>query len=354
MRRVLIALVLVLAATTPVSGRADPGSAEAARTEAQYRDAVIRARRLRSDAEDLARRIRRAEAQLAALPDTGDAATAAQRAALAAAGRREAEALQELARAGAPLTRLLGALQTLTRHPPPPLLVSTRTATDTVRATLVLRALVPPLEARTATARARRDAMVTERRRLALGSERLFVSESEDGDQRAELQTRLEADRGRHAVLSAEAAQAERQAQALARRLTALHVAVPHVPEAATPPLRLPGGRATLVAPVAGPPDVQFGQGSTGWHWQADGRAVVAPLSAMVLHAGPLEGWGLVVILDAGPGWRVVVAGLATLEVDSEQRVAAGARLGMGGPDQAVILELRREEIPIDPSPWMD
>jgi septal ring factor EnvC (AmiA/AmiB activator) len=72
-----------------------------------------------------------------------------------------------------------------------------------------------------------------------------------------------------------------------------------------------------------------------------------------VAYAGPLSGWGHVVILDLGPGWRVVVSGLDEVSVDVGARVADGAVLGRTGEDGEVAFELRRDERPVDPAPWL-
>jgi len=354
MRHILPVLGLLVLAAGPVSGQAPVRQDAAAEVEARYRDAVIRARRLEADLAALDRRIAATEARLEQQPAEGDEAVLLQRRQLAAAGRLEMRALEELALAKGPLSRVLGALQTLTRHPPPPLLVSSDTAVDTVRAAVLMQALIEPLTEAVDTADRRRAAVVAERRALALKSERLFVTDSEAGDRRASGETRLAADRARRATLGAEAARARREAEALANRLRTRGVPIPVVPPSQTPTLRLPEGRSHLLAPVEGPPSTRFGGGSTGWQWQAAGQQVVSPLAAEVIHAGPLEGWGRVVMLDAGPGWRVVLSGLASLDVAAGDRVRAGQALGRGATDLPVLMELRRDELPVDPSPWMD
>ncbi|MEH6698881.1 MAG: peptidoglycan DD-metalloendopeptidase family protein [Brevundimonas sp.] len=356
MRRTLLMVALMFGMVGPVSGQSAtrPDPEAVAQTQAQYRDAVIRARRIETDVAALDRRIASTEASLERQPAAGDETVVLQRRQLDAAGRLEARALEELALAKGPLTRVLGALQTLTRHPPPPLVVPTQEAIDTVRAAVLMKALVEPLTDQVDRADRRRAAVVAERRAIALRSERLFVSESQTGDRQATLQSRLVSDRARRATLRAEAQRARREVAALESRLRAAGAAVPDVPVSQTPALRLPNGRDTLLAPVEGPPSARFGKGSTGWQWRAPGQAVVAPLEAEVIHAGPLDGWGQVVILDAGPGWRVVLSGLAARDIATGDRVQAGQRLGLGHDSLPVMLELRREELAVDPSPWLD
>ena len=59
------------------------------------------------------------------------------------------------------------------------------------------------------------------------------------------------------------------------------------------------------------------------------------------------------VVLDLGPGWRAVVAGLESVDIQGDARVADGQTLGRSGPDGDVYFELRRDERPIDPGPWL-
>ena len=84
-----------------------------------------------------------------------------------------------------------------------------------------------------------------------------------------------------------------------------------------------------------------------------DSAEVRAPAAGRVAFAGPLSGWGQVVILDLGPGWRAVISGLDEVAVEVGASVADGQTLGRTGPDGEAAFELRRDERPIDPAPWL-
>ena len=157
------------------------------------------------------------------------------------------------------------------------------------------------------------------------------------------------------AVLKADAERAERASAALETRIRDLGGRPASVArsEDAQPAMRLPAGRARLTPPVAGSPSARFGRGSSGWRWPSSSGPIAAPAAATVDYAGPLSGWGQVVILDLGPGWRAVVAGLDDVSVAPGDRITDGQALGTGAPGGEVYLELRREDRPVDPAPYL-
>lgn len=325
--------------------------------QARYRDEQVRARRLRADAEAAQGEIRALDRELAGLRRdvaADDQELSAQRERLRALGRREAAVVAELAQARDGQMRLMSALQLMSRRPPPPLLVPADRAIDTVRAAILMKAMAPDLRRRADILVARQAEVARVRRLAVLSSERLMTTESAQGDRRAEIEQLSARRTALVAVLRADAERAEAAAEALEARIRALGgrpVAAATPTDA--PASRLPAGRSRLTSPVAGAPIARFGQGSQGWRWTAPATPVAAPAGARVDHAGPLSGWGQVVILDLGDGWRAVVAGLDTVEVEAGQRVADGQSLGRAEAGGEVYLELRRGDRPVDPAPFL-
>ena len=355
MRRLPLALLFVLTAL-PVAAAA-PRTDEVARLQAEFRDERARALRLRAEAADAALAITRLERELAALGAdvaAGDTAISAQRARLRQLSTREAALVAELARTRGRQTRLLSALQMMSRRPPPPLLVPADKAVDTVRAAILMRAMAPALQARAQGLADRQAEVVRVRRLSALDSERLFTTESDRGDRRAELEALSARKTALQAVLDAEALAAERATRVLEARLRSLGADVPAAAAETEPAAtRLPAGRSRLTPPVPGPPSQRFGAGSHGWRWRVDGVEISAPAAGRVAFAGPLSGWGQVVVLDLGTGWRAVISGLDALTVETGARVTDGQALGRAGEDGEIAFELRRDERPIDPAPWL-
>ncbi|MGZ9115139.1 MAG: murein hydrolase activator EnvC family protein [Brevundimonas sp.] len=350
-----LVLILCLSLTALPVGAAP--TTEVARLQAEFRDEQARARRLRAEAAEATAELAGLERSLGQLRTSvgeDDRLILAQRARLRELGAREAALVTQLSQARGRQGRLLSALQMMSRRPPPPLLVPAGKAVDTVRASILIRAMAPTLQARAQGLADRQDEVNRVRRIAALNSEQLFTTESARGDRRARIEALTARKTALQAVLRAEAQGAERATRALEARLRSLGAAVP-VADAETQPAaaRLPAGRSSLTPPINGAPSQRFGRGSTGWRWRADRAEARAPASGRVAFAGPLSGWGQVVILDLGPGWRAVVSGLDEAAVETGDRVADGQVLGRSGADGEIAFELRRDERPIDPAPWL-
>lgn len=349
-RAAVLSLLIVLAGLPAAASVQD----DLEQLQTRYRDEQVRARRLRADARDAQIEITALDRELATLRSdqtADDFQLSAQRQRLRDLSRREAAIVAELARARDGQGRLLSALQMMSRKPPPPLLVPADRAVDTVRAAILMKAMAPEMQRRAAAFAARQAEVVRIRRLAVLSSERLLTTESAQGDRRAEIEDLSGRRTALLAVLRADAARAERAAAALETRIRNLGGRPASVTDAGTPSTRLPGGRARLTAPVAGPPLAK--SGGPGLRWAAPARPIASPAGGRVDHAGPLSGWGEVVILDLGGGWRAVIAGLDTISVQTGERVADGQGLGSAGQGGEVYFELRRDDRPVDPAPYL-
>lgn len=125
-------------------------------------------------------------------------------------------------------------------------------------------------------------------------------------------------------------------------------------------------GRAAgvmLTPPAAGPILEGFGNRQPGG-LRAQGLTIKAPSGALirspsggdVLYAGPLEGWGEAIIVQATPRAQVVLAGDFSPLVREGQALREGQTLGRAadrGAEVNLYLELRDLGRPIDPEPWL-
>jgi septal ring factor EnvC (AmiA/AmiB activator) len=244
------------------------------------------------------------------------------------------------------LGRLLSALQLYSKDPPPALLVSPRSANDAVRAAILMRAVTPELERRAAALKLQADGYQRVRRALVLAQATTIAAESEAAERKAQIE-QLTAER---------AALAARPGGAAAEQTAALGGLVAGVTS------QEPAGPATLAdpghldAPVQGV-RLAASPGNAGVSWRAAPNGQVwAPASGRVEYAGPLKGWGQVVVISLGGDWRVVLAGLDRVAVRAGAQVSAGQGVGLMGAQAAprLYMELRKGNETADPARRLD
>ncbi len=109
----------------------------------------------------------------------------------------------------------------------------------------------------------------------------------------------------------------------------------------------------------------QFGGHSKGMVMETRFSAqVTAPCDGWVLYAGEFRSYGQLLIIDAGDGYHMLLAGMSQIDVAPGQFVLTSEPVGtMGaGPNKGsqeaqpsapvLYIELRKDERPIDPEPW--
>jgi septal ring factor EnvC (AmiA/AmiB activator) len=93
------------------------------------------------------------------------------------------------------------------------------------------------------------------------------------------------------------------------------------------------------------------------------GATVSTPADAWVAYAGPYRSYGQLLILNAGEGYYLVLAGMERIEVSVGQFVLAGepvavmsggrvAGAAIGVMQPVLYIELRKNDTVIDPNPW--
>ncbi|QPC85906.1 peptidoglycan DD-metalloendopeptidase family protein [Mesorhizobium sp. NBSH29] len=305
------------------------------------------------------------------------------------------------------LAEVLGALQRMGLNPPPALLVKPEDALSSVRSAILLGAVVPQLRSETEilladlnelsrltasieaehkrlsttiaeqiTEKQRLDLLLTEKTRLQSAQQ---IALAEEQHRAETLAARAGSLKDLIASLETEAASKrtaeERAARAgeAEKQRNAARAAMP-VPEAnrllETAPFSRQRGK--LVLPVVGQRSRRFGgKDSNGGVMLGDTVAthssaiVTAPADGSVLYAGPFRSYGQLLILNAGDGYHVVLAGMARISVTTGQSVLAGEPVGaMGeakvasaaatkndsGPE--LYVEFRKDGKPVDPAPW--
>ncbi|MER8454756.1 murein hydrolase activator EnvC [Mesorhizobium sp. M1300] len=313
------------------------------------------------------------------------------------------------------LAEVLGALQRMGLNPPPAILVKPEDALSSVRSAILLGAVVPELRQQTdmlladlkeqsrVTAsieaeRARLTAAVGEqaaekrrlgmlleaKQKLAADTQTALAAEKQRSATLAakagslkELIASLEADRARKAADAAKAAEQKTvdadkgPASAPApTELASLPVPESNRLTAAAPFSALQG---QIALPVTGRIKRRFGANDgNGAVMLGDmvatqsGAIVTAPADGNVLYAGPFRSYGQLLILNAGDGYHVVLAGMSRISVASGQSVLAGEPVGAmgearvastsasknGNATPELYVEFRKDGKPVDPAPW--
>lgn len=289
------------------------------------------------------------------------------------------------------LAQVLAALQRMGLDPPPALLVNPDDALASVRSAILLGAVVPGLREETRILLA--DLTELQRIAAAIAAERdrlaaTVASQVEEKKRldlllalKTSLRDRSEAAIGNEThqleVLAARARSVGDLIAAIddeiARRERAGAAAAAPAPDALVGPAAFAGQRGRLVLPVAGRIARHFGEpDGRGAHMQGDtvqtqsAAIVTAPSDSTVLYAGPFRSYGQLLILDAGGGYHVVMAGMESIGVESGQAVLAGEPVGAMGESRlasaaafaeegsmpVLYVEFRKDGKPVDPSPW--
>lgn len=109
----------------------------------------------------------------------------------------------------------------------------------------------------------------------------------------------------------------------------------------------------------------QYGGNSKGIVLETrSGAQITSPCDGWVVYAGEFRSYGQLLIINAGGGYHILLAGLSRIDVEPGQFVLAAEPVGTmsgtastrelkSGSDAPVLyVEFRKEGDPIDPSPW--
>ena len=306
------------------------------------------------------------------------------------------------------LAEVLGALQRMGLNPPPALLVKPEDALSSVRSAILLGAVVPELREQTeilladlnelsrvaASIEAERGRLAKTVEEQAEEQKRLSLLLQEKKSLQDQQQAALAEERAKAAALAEKAGslkeliasiekeiEDKRSAQEKARRAEeerqrreAAIAALP-IPESnqLTGPRPFSALTKQVSLPVIGRVVRRFGEDDgNGGVMHGDmvttqsGGIVTAPSDGDVLYAGPFRSYGQLLILNAGDGYHVVLAGMGRISVAPGQSVIAGEPVGAMGEAEAtaasasgsaksapeLYIEFRKDGKPVDPAPW--
>jgi len=295
---------------------------------------------------------------------------------------REAEIRKSLDDRRALLVESLAAMQRIGSAPVPSLLLQPEDALESVRAAILLGAVVPEL-------RGQAERLVADLSELAqvrqnIAAERAALARDQ-GALEAERNriSALIAERQRQFGASEQAFEAERaRTAALARQADSVQDLVTRlekeVAEAAErqakgqPQVPFAETKGKLALPAAGKIVRNFGA-ETDSGGTAKGLSIAtrpnaevnSPCEGRVVFAGPFRNYGQLLIINAGDGYHILLAGMENITVDLGQTIAAGEPVGVmgNGPrisavpatgfsEPTLYVEFRKGGTSIDPAPW--
>ena len=298
------------------------------------------------------------------------------------------------------LSELLAGLQRLQQNPPPALVVEPANILEALRGAMMFGAVVPEMrdqalqlqtnlqrlesiktetvdskkslsDAQTALkiSQAELEKLQTEKRAFAETSAKDLAAEklrsaalAQEAQTLKQLLAAIEEEKKRTEALKTAEAKAQERAQLEAEKLRA------------KPLMVFSQSKGKLDYPVQGEVLKQFGE-DNGLGTSLDGLAlatqtnanVTSPVDAKIEFAGPFRSYGQLLILNAGEGYLVLLAGMNQISAEIGQSVRAGEPLGqMGdGPSTVAVIgnetnnahpvlyiEFRKNNDPVDPSPW--
>jgi septal ring factor EnvC (AmiA/AmiB activator) len=295
---------------------------------------------------------------------------------------------------------VLAALQRIGHRPPPALISSPEDALQTVRTAMLLGAVLPEMRQQVDALASDLTELVAVRKKIADERDRLRKEVASLGEQRARM-TALIAERQKQQAEREKALDAERtRATDLAKQVDNLKDLIAKLEQGLDPAIRAareaarsdsrpalsafrdPGRLAPAVTfaslrgqvpiPVNGVKIKDYGApdglGGSEKGLSIATRAaaqVTAPSDGWVVYAGPFRSYGQLLILNAGGGYHILLAGMERISVDLGQFVLAGepvAVMGNGshiasilatGSSQPVLyVEFRKDGLPVDPGPW--
>lgn len=298
------------------------------------------------------------------------------------------------------IAEVLASLQRIGRHPPPALLVSPEDALQSVRSAILLGAVLPEMRQEVEALANDLNELLNVRKQIAderealrrdLASiagerQRMTLLLEERGKQQAESEKALDAERARAVALAQQVDNlrdliakleqnvdaATKAAREAARSDSRPALSAFRDPGRLSPAVAFASLRGQVPLPVNGIKVREYGAQDTVGGAEKGvsiatraGAQVTAPCDGWVVYAGPFRSYGQLLILNAGGGYHVVLAGMERISVDLGQFVLTGepvavmgggshiaAVLATGSAQPVLYVEFRKDGIPVDPGPW--
>lgn len=292
----------------------------------------------------------------------------------------------------------LMALQRMALNPPEAIIALPQPPADMVRSAILLRSIVPHIQAQAEALRQEVEGYAQKREKLEDQKKRLGYANRDLEDERRRLNVLIEEKKAlsvkylvdskaagqRIAKLSEKAnslrnllKEIEREKKRQAKIKVATPPRKPDTPQVeeddndleivlGKPPSGKPitKSKGNLTRPASGAIVMRFGEREKlggkhkGISFQTRrGAQVVATYDGQIAFAGPFRGYKQLLIIDHGAGYHTLLTGMDHIDVSVGQWLLAGEPVGTMSADKTnddpLYFELRKNGAPINPLPWI-
>ena len=307
------------------------------------------------------------------------------------------------------LAEVLAVLQRMGRRPPPALLVRPEDALASIRSAMLLGAVVPDLRSAADAVASDLHQLMALKNEKARERDRMRADLTSLAEEKTRVQFLIEDKRDRRTASIDALAEEQRRAAALADQATSLKDLIArtekeiaaaarasaaaekaaeanrqdalqgHRPtslgsaDRLAPAIAFADAKGLLPKPVNGTVLRRFGDDDgLGARVQGisiatrSGAQVNSPSDGWVVYAGKFRSYGQLLIINAGGGYHVLLAGMERIDVQLGQFVLAGEPVAMmasqrlasanaadvGATPPVLYIEFRKDGTSIDPAPW--
>lgn len=317
------------------------------------------------------------------------------------------------------IAEMLGLLQRMGRNPPPIMATHRNDALKMVRSAMLMSNMLPKLQTQAESLKTELANLVELKKNIALQSERLRVQNAEMETDRLRVKELREDKNNRILSHNLELQQIEKRANDHAKSVNNLGQLITRIdreivrrtelgayeqqliedeklaarkigdkaaveltpnekkqivftnPGRITPALPFSQAKQTLSLPARGKrlrsfgDEMKYGERSKGISIETRYNAqVTSPADGWIVYAGKFRSYGQLLIINAGGGYHILLAGMQRIDVRTGQFVLGGEPIGlMREPGTAnskkarqtapvLYVEFRENGKPVDPNPW--
>ena len=346
--------------------------------EREIKDRKNRQEQLEKQAKSVSSEINNLRASLRALSQNLDKLTDQQNSLavkLLELERTEVSLSTKLKSEQASLIKTLAALQMLRKDPPPAFATHPDDALRAVQGAIALASIVPALQGRAESLRARLSELTAIRKRIDQDRAELEIAGQKAAETRDKiaklLNQRRDTEQGLRGALAEESKTINKLVEQ-ARNLRELSQRLARRQQQAAQRAKQSGdtpfGQARGVLPLPakgritryfGSPD-EAGQKSLGISIMTRaGSQIKTPFDGTILYAGPFRNYGQIVIIGIDDRYQILLAGLGEAHSFAGQDVLAGEPIGFmtekgdAAGNSPLYMEIRDRSKPIDPLPWI-